>query len=97
MPRAYWINTFREVRDPARLRAYAALAGPIMEAHGGRFLARGMPIRVFEAGVDQRTTLIEFPSAAAAVGAYESEAYQAALAVLGDAAVRDIRIVEAAD
>jgi hypothetical protein len=27
MPRAYWINTFRSVRDPERLAAYIELAG----------------------------------------------------------------------
>ena len=41
---AYWINTFREIRDQARLATYIGLAGGIMEAHGGRFLARGLPV-----------------------------------------------------
>jgi len=39
--------------------------------------------------------LIEFPSVDAAVAAYHSAAYQEALAVLGDAAERDRRIMEA--
>ena len=43
MSRAYWVNTFRTVHDLRRLAEYAAMAGPVMEAHGGRFLARGMP------------------------------------------------------
>ncbi len=93
---AYWVNTFRVVRDPARLATYAGLAGPVMEAFGGRFLARGMPARVFEAGVLERTTVIEFPSVEAAVAAYESAEYQHALEVLGDAAERDIRIIDGA-
>jgi uncharacterized protein (DUF1330 family) len=96
MSRAYWVNTFRTVHDPRRLAEYAAMAGPVMEAHGGRFLARGMPTRVFKHGVMERTTIIEFPSVEHAVAAYESAAYQRALAVLGDAADRDIRIVQAA-
>lgn len=95
MTKAYWVNTFRSISDQARLERYVALAGGIMEAHGGRFLARGLPVRVFEAAPMERTTIIEFPSAAAAIAAYESDAYQAALAVLGDGAERDIRIVEA--
>ncbi len=90
---AYWINTFRSVSDERRLAAYAALAGPLMLAGGGRSLARGTPAAAFEAGVVERTTVIEFPSVEAAVATYESPAYQAALDVLGDAAVRDIRIV----
>jgi uncharacterized protein (DUF1330 family) len=93
---AYWINTFRSVSDPERLAAYAELAGPLMLAGGGRFLARGLPAAAFESGSLQRTTLIEFPSVEAAVATYESPAYQDALRVLGDAAERDIRIVPAA-
>jgi len=95
MPKAYWINTFRSVSDPDRLAAYVELAGPAMRASGGHFLARGDPARVFESGVLERTTLIEFDSVDQAVAAYESRAYQAALSVLGDGAERDLRIIEA--
>ena len=96
MPKAYWINSFLSIRDPEKLAAYAALAGPAMRAAGGRFLARGMPAQVFESGVMQRTTLIEFDSVEQAVAAYESPGYQEALRALGDSAERDLRIVEAA-
>jgi uncharacterized protein (DUF1330 family) len=95
MAKAYWINTFRAVRDPEKLAAYAELAGPAMRAAGGRFLARGLPARVFESGMMERTVVIEFGSVEDAVAAYESEAYQAALRALGDSAERDLRIVEA--
>ena len=44
--------------------------------------------------MDQRTVVIEFDSVAAAIAAHDSPAYQASLKVLGDGAVRDIRIVE---
>jgi uncharacterized protein (DUF1330 family) len=67
-----------------------------MRESGGRFLARGQPARVFEAGVDERTVVIEFDSVDAAVAAYESPAYQEALRALGDGAERDLRIIEAA-
>lgn len=97
MTTAYWINTFREVRDADKLAAYIELAAPIMRAHGGRFLAKGQPAAAFESGVLERTTLIEFPSVERAVAAYESADYQHALAVLGDGAERDIRIIEAAE
>jgi uncharacterized protein (DUF1330 family) len=95
MPKAYWINTFRSVTDPERLAQYVELAGPAMRESGGRFLARGQPARVFEAGVDERTVVIEFDSVDAAVAAYESPAYQEALRALGDGAERDLRIIEA--
>ena len=95
MTRAYWINTFRAVHDEERLRAYVELAGPAMRDAGGRFLARGLPSHAFESGIVERTTLIEFDSVEAAVAAYRSAAYQEALEVLGDAAERDLRIIEA--
>ena len=91
---AYWINTFRSVRDPQKLAQYSELAGPAMRESGGRFLARGQPARVFEAGVMERTVIIEFDSVDQAVAAYYSPGYQEALSVLGDGAERDLRIVE---
>lgn len=95
MPKAYWIATYRSISNPDALAAYAQLAGPAIQAAGGRFLARGMPAQVYEAAVHQRAVLIEFDSAAQATGAHDSPAYQAALKALGDGAERDIRIVEA--
>ncbi len=94
MSKTYWIGTYRSVNDPEKLAAYAQLAGPAIAAGGGQFLARGLPVEVYEAGLKQRTVLIEFESAAQARAAHDSDAYQAALAALGDGAVRDIRIVD---
>lgn len=95
MPKAYWIVTYREIRDVDALAAYARLAGPTVVAAGGRFLARGMPSTVKEDGLPQRVVLVEFDDMATATSLYESESYQRALAELrGDAVVRDIRFVE---
>lgn len=96
MPDAYWVSTVREIRDTERLAAYVRLAGPAIAAAGGTFVVRGVPGAVFEEGCMERTAVIRFDSVAAAVAAYESEAYQEALAALGDGAVRDIRMVEGA-
>jgi uncharacterized protein (DUF1330 family) len=90
---AYWIATYDETTDPAKVAAYAALAGPALIEAGGRFLARGNPEQVYELGEETRTVLIEFPSVAAARDAHDSPAYAEALAALGDGARRDIRIV----
>jgi uncharacterized protein (DUF1330 family) len=95
MPKAYWIASYRSISDPAAVSKYGELAGPALKAAGGRVLARGTPAKTFEQGLNQRTVLIEFDSVAQALAAYESEAYKAALRVLGSAAERDIRIVEA--
>ncbi len=95
MAKAYWISAYRTVTDTAALAAYAQLAGPALTAAGGRFLARGVPAAVKEQGEAMRTVLIEFDSLDAALSAYNSPAYQEALAALGtNAVVRDIRIIE---
>ena len=94
MAKAYWITAYRSIRDPQALGAYAKLAGPALQAAGGRFLARGLPGRVYEGGLEQRTVLIEFDSLAQAIAAHDSPAYQEALRALGNGADRDMRIVE---
>jgi uncharacterized protein (DUF1330 family) len=94
MAKAYWISAYRSIRDKEALAAYAKLAGPALQAAGGRFLARSVPARVYESGLEQRTVLIEFASVAQAIAAHDSAAYQEALRALGNAAERDMRIVE---
>jgi uncharacterized protein (DUF1330 family) len=94
MAKGYWISAYHEVRDEAKLAAYAALAGPAIAEAGGRFLARGLASRAYEAGVLQRTVIIEFPSVEAAEACHDGAAYQAALDALGDAVTRDLRVVE---
>ena len=94
MPKAYWVSAYRSVSKTDKLAAYAKLAGPAITAAGGRFLARGEPAKVYEAGLMQRTVLIEFDSVAQAIAAHDSPGYKAALDALGDGADREIRIVE---
>jgi uncharacterized protein (DUF1330 family) len=94
MPKAYLLSAYREIKDPGKLAAYAKLAGPAIEAMGGRFLARGPAAATFEAGVKQRTVIIEFETLEKALALYDSPAYQKAIEALGDGAVRDMRVVE---
>ena len=96
MPKAYWISVYRAVTNPDKLAAYAKLAGPAISGGGGRFLARGEPVKVYENGIRQRTVVIEFDSVEQATAVHDSPDYQAALAALGDGAERDLRIVEGA-
>jgi uncharacterized protein (DUF1330 family) len=93
---AYWISLYREITDEQKVAAYAELAGPALREAGGTFLARGLPETVYEAGVAERSVLIEFASVEAAQAAHDGAAYQEALAALGDGAVRDMRIVAGA-
>jgi uncharacterized protein (DUF1330 family) len=97
MPKAYWISAYRSVTDPAALAEYAKLAGPAIQAGGGRFLARGLPSMVYEAGLKERTVLIEFDSVEQATATHDSAAYQEAIRALNNGAERDLRIVQGAE
>jgi uncharacterized protein (DUF1330 family) len=94
MEKVSWIGFYRSISNPGALAEYARLGAPAIIAASGRFLARGGTARTYDAGIDQRTVLIEFDSVAQAVAAHDSPGYQAALTALGGAAERDIRIVE---
>ena len=94
MAKGYWISVYHSISDPDKLAAYAKLAAPAIEAGGGKFLARGVAAHAYEAGVKQRSVIIEFPSVAAAAAAHDSPGYQAALKALAGGAVRDLRVVE---
>ena len=94
MAKAYWVSAYRAIRDPKAFAAYAKLAGPALEGAGGRFLVRGLPAQVYEGGLQERLVILEFASVAQAIAAHDSAAYHEALRALGNAADRDLRIVE---
>lgn len=94
MAKAYWIACYRSITNPDALAAYAKLAGPAIQSAGGRFLVRGVPAKTYEQGLNQRVVVIEFESVARATAAHDSPQYQEALKLLGNAAERDMRIVE---
>jgi uncharacterized protein (DUF1330 family) len=94
MASGYWVMTFRSVSDQGGVDRYAAAAGPVIQAHGGRVLAAGLPAFSYEAGTLQRVAIVEFSNLDAADAAYRSPEYQAAVQYLVGAAERDVRIVE---
>jgi uncharacterized protein (DUF1330 family) len=94
MAKAYWVVSYREIKDPNKLAAYAKLSLPAIQAGGGRVLARGTAVKAYESGLLQRTVVIEFDSVDQAVSTHDSPGYQEALQALGDGAVRDMRVVE---
>lgn len=94
MAKAYWITLYRSISNVDALAAYVKHARPAIQAAGGRFVVRGSPAKVYEAGIDERTVVIEFSSVQQAIAAHDSAGYQEALALLGNSAQRDIRIVE---
>ena len=93
MAKAYWVVCYREIKDPAKLAAYGKLAGPAVEAAGGRPLARGVALKAYESGQLERTVVIEFDSIEQALAAHDTPAYRAALQALDGGVVRDMRVV----
>lgn len=97
MAKAYWIAFYHSINDAEAMARYSKLAAPAIKKAGGTFKARGMASKAYEAGLEQRVVMIEFESVEQAVAAHDSPDYKEALDVMGDAAVRDMRIVEGID
>ena len=95
MAQAYWITTYRSISNPDKLAAYAKLAAPAVAAAGGKFIVRGMPVETWEAGMKERTVVVEWPDLKTALAAHGTPGYQEALRALGTGSVvRDMRVVE---
>ncbi|MFI2644403.1 DUF1330 domain-containing protein [Streptomyces sp. NPDC018610] len=97
MPKGYWVSAYRTISDPEKLAAYSELASPAVKAGGGRILSRGSRVMAHDAGIAERTVLIEFDSFEQAVATHASAAYQEALVALADGVERDFRIIEGVD
>ncbi len=67
-----------DVTDPAWVRAYVAEVTPMVERHGGRYLARTTNLEQLEGegAPPQLSLLIEWPSREAALAFYESDEYR---------------------
>jgi uncharacterized protein (DUF1330 family) len=94
MAKGYWVVFYRSVSNPAAIAQYAKPAEVAILAAGGRFLTRGTAVEAMEAGIKDRSVIIEFDSAEKAIAAYESPAYQSALKFLEGAVERDVRFLE---
>ena len=97
MKKGYWVVSYRSISDELAVNAYGALAVPAVQSFSGRFLTGSTSqIQAHEAGLQQRTIVVEFDSYDRALAAHQSEAYRKALQALGSGADRDFRIVEGA-
>ena len=94
MSKAYWIATYIEIFDADKLASYAALALPAITAAGGRFMARGMPDAIHEAGKTTRTVIIEFESVAAAEAAIGLAILVCFFRNRGSIAVEDVNMMK---
>ena len=90
---AYWMSKV-QITDDAGYSEYAKLAGPAIEKHGGRFLARGGKFITLEGDEYPRNVLVEFASFDQAVACYHSKEYQEAWNFQKNSASREVCIVE---
>ena len=74
---SYYVYVDVEVTDPDGLMRYATAVAPMVEAAGGRYLARGGATTAFEGTfAPAGSGLLQFPSKAAWDAFYGSPAYQ---------------------
>ena len=90
---ALWIGHVT-VHDEDAYGKYAALAGPAIAKHGGKFIARGGRYVQLEGTDRPRNVVAKFDSVEAAETCYNSQEYQAALDFARGAAERELLIVE---
>ena len=89
---AYWVVRVN-VLDAIKLQAYALLAAAV-EAHGGRYLARGGAHETTEGTDYAQHVIVCCPDMAMAQIAYHSPEYQKARDVLNNGAERLFVIVD---
>jgi uncharacterized protein (DUF1330 family) len=92
--KGYWVVCYRSVSNPAIVSEYVKLAGPALEALGGRVIVGSKPAKTHERGVNELTVIVEFENLEKAIAAYDSDIYRPALKLFDNAAERDFRIVE---
>lgn len=86
-----------DVHDPEAYREYVALVPGTLEPYEGRFLVRGGQHQTLEGEWrPHRVIVTEFPSAGHARRWYESEEYQAALAIRQRVSTGSLLLVEGA-
>lgn len=77
--KAAWLISIAQIREPARLKPYAAVAAPLVKAAGGRFISAGgrKDIELLEGEFGNLTVnVLQFPSIEALRGFYADPAYQ---------------------
>lgn len=82
-------------QDEEAWNAYVRLAPATIEKYGGRYLARGGPVRTMEGNWSPRLiVLVEFPDRAAVEAWYASPEYAEALAFRSKALSRNLICVD---
>ena len=95
MPKGYIIGHIT-VKDPDAYKEYIEKDTPILQSLGARFIVRGGQSTVMEGSVHDRHVVIEFPSYAEALAAYNDPDYQAVAEIRRASAESTILVVEGA-
>ncbi|MGN6487492.1 MAG: DUF1330 domain-containing protein [Devosia sp.] len=93
MAKGYWVAGV-DVTDPQKYATYKDFVGPYVASRGGTFLTRAGKVLVKEGTSRARTVVIEFPSFADALAAYEDDAYTEGRKLRHGAGELDLVIVE---
>jgi uncharacterized protein (DUF1330 family) len=95
----YYAVAELEITDPGWVRDYVAEVTPMVERHGGRYLARTGRVEQLEGDrpVAPLTLLIEWPSKAAAEAFYNSDEYRPHREARGAGARNEFRLVAGED
>ena len=91
--RAYWIATYKDMKNPENIKRYAEKASPIIKKYNGIILARGGRVKTIEGNPSPRTVLIQFPTMDDALKCYNSPEYQEAMKIGNGEFNRHIQIV----
>jgi uncharacterized protein (DUF1330 family) len=83
-----------DVTNPEGYREYTRQVDATIEAHGGRFLARGGELDVREGDWRPRLVLLEFPSLDAARAWYDSPGYQRLRGIRAANSTGDLALVD---
>jgi uncharacterized protein (DUF1330 family) len=84
-----------DVKDAERYKDYIQMSPVSIEKFGGKFIARGGKVEVFEGGWQpKRLVLLEFPTAEAARQWYESDDYAPAKALRRATSTGDLVMAE---
>ncbi|MGG7564623.1 DUF1330 domain-containing protein [Rhodovulum sp. DZ06] len=96
MAKGYWIGHV-DISDPGAYAAYVAGNNEILPKYGGRFIVRGGEMQIVEGAMRGRHVVIEFPSYAQALAAYNSPEYRENMKIRLPAGEADLTIVEGYD
>jgi uncharacterized protein (DUF1330 family) len=96
MPAYVIIDT--KVHEPDKYEKYKALARPLVEKYGGKYLARGGDLEVVDGELWQptRMVLLEFPDGDAARAFFNSDEYEPVVALRHAYADSTVVIVDGA-